>query len=149
MTFQYRQVSESGCDHRLSMHDNGKTKNFCWCCRRCSSIWTYLKSLTFLYQSWGTSSTKFTTTITKCHFITSDTASAWRKWQVYATYTPIALKHDAPSLSNCDISRFNVRFTSICSEMVGTCSKIITVEHQACNPNTTLPNGWNKINRAK
>lgn len=26
---------------------------------------------------------KFTTTITKCRFITSGIVSAWRKWQVY------------------------------------------------------------------
>lgn len=44
---------------------------------------------------------KFTTTITKCRFITSGIVSAWRKWQVYIfvyVYSCQTLKRDAYEL---------------------------------------------------
>ena len=108
-TSRCRRAFGSGYARQRSTRGSGRTRSFCWCCRRCSSSWTYLKSLTFLYQSWGTSSTKFTTTITKCRFTTSGIASAWRKWQVHEPARLCRVTYVGVSASNCHVFRFRQR----------------------------------------
>lgn len=82
VTWHFHQMFENGWDRHRLTPNNGRMKNYFWCCKQCSWNWKYLKNSVSRWPLWEIFSMRYTIIIMRYLSTTSGIVFALHRWWV-------------------------------------------------------------------